>query len=125
MNPRRATSLTSSVLPPLLREGYNAWRDTSKPTEILTKLCKDNKLDGPHFRPGKIQIGNQVFSGKTAFTEEDSGNSWPRSADGSCSFYFSFVLSLLVGFLIPSAAEYYSMVHTYHTSLAVYQLMYG
>ncbi|CAO2602228.1 Fer-1-like protein 6, partial [Lemmus lemmus] len=53
-------------------EGYNAWRDTSKPTEILTKLCRDNKLDGPHFRPGKIQIGNKVFSGKTAFAEEDS-----------------------------------------------------
>ncbi|XP_008972183.3 fer-1-like protein 6 [Pan paniscus] len=53
-------------------EGYNAWRDTSKPTEILTKLCKDNKLDGPYFHPGKIQIGNQVFSGKTIFTEEDT-----------------------------------------------------
>nr|XP_035132398.2 fer-1-like protein 6 isoform X2 [Callithrix jacchus] len=53
-------------------EGYNAWRDTSKPTEILTKLCKDNKLDGPYFRPGKIQIGKQVFSGKTVFTEEDT-----------------------------------------------------
>ncbi|XP_021575169.1 fer-1-like protein 6 [Carlito syrichta] len=53
-------------------EGYNAWRDTSKPTEILAKLCKDNKLNGPYFRPGKIQIGNQVFSGKTAFTEEDT-----------------------------------------------------
>ncbi|XP_004373048.1 fer-1-like protein 6 [Trichechus manatus latirostris] len=53
-------------------EGYNAWRDTSKPTEILTKLCKDNKLDGPYFRPGKIHIGNRVFSGKTSFTEEDA-----------------------------------------------------
>uniref|UniRef100_A0A8C6QVT3 Fer-1 like family member 6 n=1 Tax=Nannospalax galili TaxID=1026970 RepID=A0A8C6QVT3_NANGA len=53
-------------------EGYNAWRDTSKPTEILTKLCKDNKLDGPYLRPGKIQIGNKVFSGKTVFTEEDT-----------------------------------------------------
>ncbi|KAM4864947.1 fer-1-like protein 6 [Thomomys bottae] len=53
-------------------EGYNAWRDTSKPTEILTKLCKDNKLDGPYFRPGKIQIGSKVFSGKTVFTEEDT-----------------------------------------------------
>ncbi|XP_058420883.1 fer-1-like protein 6 [Diceros bicornis minor] len=53
-------------------EGYNAWRDTSKPTEILTKLCKDNKLDGPYFLPGKIQIGNQVFSGKTVFTDEDT-----------------------------------------------------
>nr|XP_020041492.1 fer-1-like protein 6 [Castor canadensis] len=53
-------------------EGYNAWRDTSKPTEILTKLCKDNKLDGPYFSPGKIQIGSKVFSGKTVFTEEDT-----------------------------------------------------
>nr|XP_027804043.1 fer-1-like protein 6 [Marmota flaviventris] len=53
-------------------EGYNAWRDTSKPTEILTKLCKDNKLDGPYFRPGKIQIGSKVFSGKTVFTDEDT-----------------------------------------------------
>uniref|UniRef100_A0A8C2PEZ1 C2 domain-containing protein n=1 Tax=Capra hircus TaxID=9925 RepID=A0A8C2PEZ1_CAPHI len=53
-------------------EGYNAWRDTSKPTEILAKLCKDSKLDGPYFRPGKIQIGNQVFSGKTTFIEEDT-----------------------------------------------------
>ncbi|XP_058131978.1 fer-1-like protein 6 [Dasypus novemcinctus] len=53
-------------------EGYNAWRDTSKPTDILTKLCRDNKLDGPYFHPGKIRIGNQVFSGKTVFTEEDT-----------------------------------------------------
>ncbi|XP_013363386.1 PREDICTED: fer-1-like protein 6 isoform X2 [Chinchilla lanigera] len=53
-------------------EGYNAWRDTSKPTEILTKLCKDNRLDGPYFRPGKIQIGRKVYSGKTVFTEEDT-----------------------------------------------------
>uniref|UniRef100_A0A8D2JGR3 Fer-1 like family member 6 n=1 Tax=Sciurus vulgaris TaxID=55149 RepID=A0A8D2JGR3_SCIVU len=53
-------------------EGYNAWRDTSKPTEILTKLCKDNKLDGPYFRPGKIQIGSKVFSGKTVFTDQDT-----------------------------------------------------
>ncbi|XP_007488356.2 fer-1-like protein 6 [Monodelphis domestica] len=51
-------------------EGYNAWRDTSKPTEILTKLCKDNKLIGPYFRPGEIQVGNKIFSGKTVFTEE-------------------------------------------------------
>uniref|UniRef100_G3VT64 Fer-1 like family member 6 n=1 Tax=Sarcophilus harrisii TaxID=9305 RepID=G3VT64_SARHA len=51
-------------------EGYNAWRNTSKPTEILSKLCKDNKLIGPYFRPGEIQVGNQVFSGKTVFIEE-------------------------------------------------------
>ncbi|KAI5932249.1 Fer-1-like protein 6 [Manis javanica] len=53
-------------------EGYNAWRDTSKPTEILIKLCRDNKLDGPYFFPGKIQIGNQVFSGNTVFAKQDT-----------------------------------------------------
>ncbi|KAM6214398.1 fer-1-like protein 6 [Rhynchocyon petersi] len=53
-------------------EGYNAWRDTSKPTEILTKLCKDNKLDGPYFRPGNIKIGSRVFSGKTCFVQEET-----------------------------------------------------
>ncbi|XP_021108036.1 fer-1-like protein 6 isoform X1 [Heterocephalus glaber] len=53
-------------------EGYNAWRDTSKPTEVLTKLCRENGLDVPYFSPGKIQIGSKVFSGKTVFTEEDS-----------------------------------------------------
>ncbi|KAG8515514.1 Fer-1-like protein 6, partial [Galemys pyrenaicus] len=69
-------------------DGYNAWRDTSKPTEILTKLCKDNKLDGPYFFPGKIQIGNQVFSGKTVFTEEDTGN-FHNELTSHTSLFFS------------------------------------
>ncbi|KAJ1193975.1 hypothetical protein NDU88_003270 [Pleurodeles waltl] len=52
-------------------EGYNAWRDATKPLEILTKLCKDNKLDGPHLRPGQIQIGSKVFTGQTLFDQDD------------------------------------------------------
>ncbi|OCT77151.1 hypothetical protein XELAEV_18032347mg [Xenopus laevis] len=52
-------------------EGYNAWRDSTKPTEILTKLCKDNKLDGPQLRPGQIQIGSKIFTGQTVFNEDD------------------------------------------------------
>ncbi|XP_075070137.1 fer-1-like protein 6 isoform X2 [Mixophyes fleayi] len=52
-------------------EGYNAWRDSTKPTEILTKLCKDNKLNAPIFRPGQIVIGNKVFSGQTIFDQDD------------------------------------------------------
>ncbi|XP_029447857.1 fer-1-like protein 6 [Rhinatrema bivittatum] len=52
-------------------EGYNAWRDATKPTEILTKLCKDNKLDGPIFQPGQIQIGGKVFTGKTEFDQDE------------------------------------------------------
>uniref|UniRef100_A0A7N8XFA5 Fer-1 like family member 6 n=1 Tax=Mastacembelus armatus TaxID=205130 RepID=A0A7N8XFA5_9TELE len=52
-------------------DGYNAWRDSLKPSELLAKLCKDNGLDGPHFRPGRITVADKVFTGKTLFMEED------------------------------------------------------
>ncbi|XP_069477691.1 fer-1-like protein 6 [Ambystoma mexicanum] len=52
-------------------EGYNAWRDATKPLEILTKLCKDNKLDGPQLKPGQIQIGSKIFTGQTLFDQDD------------------------------------------------------
>ena len=44
------------------RGGYNAWRDPMKPVAILAKLCKDAKLDGPHFQPGKVRVGNRIFT---------------------------------------------------------------
>ncbi|XP_053101941.1 fer-1-like protein 6 [Hemicordylus capensis] len=53
-------------------EGYNAWRDATKPTEILTKLCKDNRLSGPYMQPGKIQIGGKVFTGQTVFQADEN-----------------------------------------------------
>uniref|UniRef100_A0AAV2K3P4 C2 domain-containing protein n=2 Tax=Knipowitschia caucasica TaxID=637954 RepID=A0AAV2K3P4_KNICA len=52
-------------------EGYNAWRDCLKPSEILTKLCKDNALPGPHFEPGRITVGDKVFTGTTVVMHED------------------------------------------------------
>uniref|UniRef100_A0AAZ3RIK2 C2 domain-containing protein n=1 Tax=Oncorhynchus tshawytscha TaxID=74940 RepID=A0AAZ3RIK2_ONCTS len=52
-------------------DGYNAWRDSTKPSELLTTLCKENRLDGPYFRPGKITIGGNVFAGKTLFMDEE------------------------------------------------------
>uniref|UniRef100_A0AAY4AWM5 C2 domain-containing protein n=1 Tax=Denticeps clupeoides TaxID=299321 RepID=A0AAY4AWM5_9TELE len=40
--------------------GYNAWRDPMKPTQILSKLCKDGKLDGPHYGPGgRVKVSNR------------------------------------------------------------------
>uniref|UniRef100_A0A8K9V5Q4 Fer-1 like family member 6 n=1 Tax=Oncorhynchus mykiss TaxID=8022 RepID=A0A8K9V5Q4_ONCMY len=42
-------------------DGYNAWRDSTKPSELLTTLCKENRLDGPYFRPGKITIGGTYY----------------------------------------------------------------
>ncbi|XP_056144940.1 fer-1-like protein 6 [Lampris incognitus] len=52
-------------------DGYNAWRDSLKPSELLAKLCRDNRLDGPHFRPGHITVAGKVFTGKTLFMIED------------------------------------------------------
>eukprot|EP00062_Callorhinchus_milii_P017719 gi/632970452/ref/XP_007901657.1/ PREDICTED: fer-1-like protein 6 [Callorhinchus milii] len=52
-------------------EGYNVWRDAVKPTEILIKLCKENGLQGPHFRTGEIEVEGMVFGGKTMFLEDD------------------------------------------------------
>lgn len=51
-------------------DGYNAWRDCLKPSELLSKLCKDNGLDDPKFSPGQITVAGKVFAGKTVFMEE-------------------------------------------------------
>uniref|UniRef100_A0A8C6MI69 Otoferlin n=1 Tax=Nothobranchius furzeri TaxID=105023 RepID=A0A8C6MI69_NOTFU len=41
--------------------GYNVWRDPLKPTQILAKLCKDGKLDGPHYGPGgRVKVENRT-----------------------------------------------------------------
>ncbi|KAM7122061.1 fer-1-like protein 6 [Ciconia maguari] len=53
-------------------EGYNAWRDATKPSEILTKLCKDYRISGPFMRPGEIQVGTKVFKGQTIFKEDEN-----------------------------------------------------
>ena len=42
--------------------GYNAWRDPMRPTQILHKLCKENKLDGPHYQQGYVRIGNKTLA---------------------------------------------------------------
>ena len=34
--------------------GYNKWRDPMKPSQILTRLCKEAKLDGPHYSRNQV-----------------------------------------------------------------------
>ena len=41
--------------------GYNQWRDPMKPVQLLTKLCKEGKVDGPHFAMGKVRVGDMTF----------------------------------------------------------------
>ncbi|GFQ97787.1 otoferlin [Trichonephila clavata] len=42
--------------------GPNQWRDPLKPTQILAKLCKDLKLDGPYIMHNRIRIGGKAFT---------------------------------------------------------------
>ncbi|XP_059837738.1 otoferlin isoform X3 [Hypanus sabinus] len=52
--------------------GYNVWRDPMAPTQILTKLCKEGKVDGPHFGPrGRVKVANRVFTGPTEIEDEN------------------------------------------------------
>ncbi|XP_055909489.1 otoferlin-like isoform X1 [Eupeodes corollae] len=47
--------------------GYNRWRDPMKPTQILSKLCKENKLDIPHYFQDRVAIGKYCMT----FSEEE------------------------------------------------------
>ncbi|KAG7229088.1 hypothetical protein INR49_013029 [Caranx melampygus] len=52
--------------------GYNVWRDPMKPTQILAKLCKDGKMDGPHYGPGgRVKVENRVFMAPTEIEDEN------------------------------------------------------
>lgn len=59
-------------------QGYNKWRDPIKPSTILQHLCKDYKLDGPHFQPGKCRIQKWIFCAPDTILD-DSGN--PKQSD--------------------------------------------
>ncbi|KAL2082435.1 hypothetical protein ACEWY4_022253 [Coilia grayii] len=52
--------------------GYNIWRDPQKPSQILAKLCKDGKLDGPHYGPGgRVKVANRIFAAPTEIEDEN------------------------------------------------------
>uniref|UniRef100_A0A7N6F629 C2 domain-containing protein n=1 Tax=Anabas testudineus TaxID=64144 RepID=A0A7N6F629_ANATE len=52
--------------------GYNVWRDPMKPSQILAKLCKDGKINGPHYGPGgKVKVANRIFHGPTELEDEN------------------------------------------------------
>ncbi|MCI4389544.1 hypothetical protein PGIGA_G00099320 [Pangasianodon gigas] len=52
--------------------GYNVWRDPQKPSQILAKLCKDGKMEEPHYGPGgKVKVANRIFLGPTEIEDEN------------------------------------------------------
>uniref|UniRef100_A0A3Q2XW12 Otoferlin n=1 Tax=Hippocampus comes TaxID=109280 RepID=A0A3Q2XW12_HIPCM len=63
---------TCGVTASYASHGYNIWRDPMKPTQILAKLCKDGKLDGPHYGPGgRVKVENRVFMASTEIEDEN------------------------------------------------------
>lgn len=48
-----------------------------KPSQILTRLCKDGKVDGPHFGPpGRVKVSNRVFTGPSEMEDENGNGCW-------------------------------------------------
>lgn len=56
----RATCGLSTRYEPV--SGFNQWRDPVKPMQILARLCRDHKLDGPHFLNNGVRIGGRNFN---------------------------------------------------------------
>lgn len=51
-----------------------------KPSQILAKLCKEGKIDGPHYGPaGKVKVANRVFLGTTEI-EDENGDLAPETS---------------------------------------------
>ncbi|XP_008568705.1 PREDICTED: fer-1-like protein 4 [Galeopterus variegatus] len=42
-------------------DGYNAWRDAFRPSQILAGLCQRCGLPAPEYRTGAVKVGSKVF----------------------------------------------------------------
>ncbi|XP_039720122.1 fer-1-like protein 4 [Pteropus medius] len=42
-------------------DGYNAWRDAFRPSQILAGLCQTCGLPTPEYRDGAVKVGSKVF----------------------------------------------------------------
>ncbi|CAK7319952.1 Fer-1-like protein 4 [Vulpes lagopus] len=42
-------------------DGYNAWHDAFRPSQILAGLCQRCGLPGPEYRAGAVKVGSKVF----------------------------------------------------------------
>lgn len=51
--------------------GYNAWRDTKKPTTILSELCQTTSMSSPKYSDNfqSVQIGDKRFQCDPACAE--------------------------------------------------------
>eukprot|EP00794_Sanderia_malayensis_P004873 gene4873-5512_t len=62
--------------------GYAKWRDPHKPSQILTKLCKDEGLDGPYFDNGVCTVEGNDFQAD-GFIKDFKGRE--KASDEPCA----------------------------------------
>lgn len=55
------TALAHALSSSACRDGYNAWRDAFRPSQILAGLCQRCGLPAPEYRAGAVKVGNRVF----------------------------------------------------------------
>ncbi|CAM9619621.1 unnamed protein product [Lampetra fluviatilis] len=98
--------------------GYNTWRDPMKPTQILAKLCKDNKVDGPHYGPGgRVKVANRIFNGPTEM-EDDNGEKLKTEEHLALKVLHSWEEIARVGCrLVPEHVETRPLLHPDKTGI--------
>ncbi|KAL6424890.1 hypothetical protein ACFW04_010045 [Cataglyphis niger] len=51
--------------------GYNTWRDSERPTQILELLCRRNNLPSPEYSEREVKIGKTTFPFHAIIERED------------------------------------------------------
>ncbi|XP_071807797.1 otoferlin-like isoform X5 [Asterias amurensis] len=92
--------------------GYNNWRDPEKPSQILTKLCRAFKLEGPFYSKGKVQVGKTEFTTSECFIEDESGVKKPTDEHAALEALRNFSKVEKIGCrLVPEHIETRSLYH--------------
>lgn len=52
--------------------GYNTWRNSSLPSEILTNVCNDLEVSAPQYFPDHVQVAGVKFNDSSKVTKDES-----------------------------------------------------
>ena len=61
--------------------GYNEWRDPVKPSQILARMCREARLDGPFFSRNSVRVGDRTFTVERDPNNEEILNSLDNSLE--------------------------------------------
>ena len=74
--------------------GYNEWRDPARPSQILARLCREARVDGPHFTGSQsVRVGDRTFTlernpggmeGQSDIPDKNGEIDSPQAFSGKC-----------------------------------------